>query len=224
MGIEQEDIYYGIDGQRYGPVTREELQRRLREGQVRPHDYVWDESLQDWAPLHQYPELLGAGEAWTETELADIRFAGFGIRLAAHIIDSFVLTVPLMLWFVVAMRWTGIDASALPTTPEQMLWGTGSPEYTRFSMVFYWGAIVVEFAYRTILESSVWQATVGKRFLGMVVVDGAGRRLTFARSARRQIGRFLSQVAFYVGFLLILITEKHQGMHDKLADTFVIRT
>lgn len=220
---EQEEIYYGIDGQRYGPVTVDELRRLLREGRLRTHDYVWDDSLQDWAPLHQYPDLVGMEAVWSPADAERARFAGFGVRLAAHIIDSFVLTVPLMLWFFVAMRWTGIGIADLPTTPEQLVWGTGDPEYSRFSMLFYWGAIVVEFVYRTILEASLWQATVGKRFMGLIVVDSGGRRLTLPRSAGRQVGRFVSQMTFYVGFLLILVTERHQGLHDKLVDTYVIR-
>jgi uncharacterized RDD family membrane protein YckC len=220
---EQEEIYYGIDGQRYGPVTLEELRRRIHEGRVHARDYVWDETLGDWAPIHRYPELLEGGEEWSLQD-PSVRFAGFGVRLMAHIIDSFVLTVPLMLWFLVAMKWTGLDPSDLPKSPEHILLGTGNPQYTHFSTVLYWGAIVVDWVYRTVLESSSWQATVGKRFLGLIVVDGEGRRLSFARAGGRQIGRFLSYLTFYVGFLLILFTEKHQALHDKLVDTYVIRT
>jgi uncharacterized RDD family membrane protein YckC len=32
------------------------------------------------------------------------------------------------------------------------------------------------------LESSAWQASLGKRVLGMVVTDGAGRRISFGRA------------------------------------------
>jgi uncharacterized RDD family membrane protein YckC len=45
--------------------------------------------------------------------------------------------------------------------------------------------------YFALLESSTWQATLGKRVLGIVIVGPAGRRLTVGRALAREAVRFL---------------------------------
>ena len=49
-----------VGGQRYGPVSKEELQSWVLVGRVRPSDLVWTEGMTDWLPVAQVAELRPA--------------------------------------------------------------------------------------------------------------------------------------------------------------------
>ncbi|GGY28321.1 RDD family protein [Paludibacterium paludis] len=72
-------------------------------------------------------------------------------------------------------------------------------------------------------ESSSWQATPGKKILGLRVGDGSGRRLTLWRAIARQAGKCLSAAVLGLGFLAIAIDRDRRAMHDRLAGTRVTR-
>jgi uncharacterized RDD family membrane protein YckC len=76
--------------------------------------------------------------------------------------------------------------------------------------------------YFAILESSVWQATLGKRALGVVVTDLSGDRISFGRATGRHFAHYLSAI-FLIGFLVQPFTAKRQALHDKIAGTLVVR-
>ena len=77
--------------------------------------------------------------------------------------------------------------------------------------------------YYTLLEASRWQATIGKRALHIQVTDDAGARLTWLRANGRYWAKLLSFLILGIGFLMILFTERRQGLHDLIAGTLVSR-
>jgi uncharacterized RDD family membrane protein YckC len=85
------------------------------------------------------------------------------------------------------------------------------------------GAFIIQGIYHALLESSVWQATLGKRALGIQVTDEQGERVTLRRAAGRHLGRLLCQFTLFFGYLLIMLTARGQGLHDKVAGTLVVR-
>ena len=72
-------------------------------------------------------------------------------------------------------------------------------------------ALVGYFLYCTLLESSAWQATVGKRALGLKVTSARGERIGFARAAVRFAAKLLSVLTLCLGFLLIFVTQRREG-------------
>lgn len=89
--------------------------------------------------------------------------------------------------------------------------------------------IVISFTlmciYGAATESSLHQASFGKRAMGLKVTDLQGRRLTFGRALGRW---FLKEVfsiipLFWLTFLAILFTDKKQGVHDLIAETVVVK-
>lgn len=76
--------------------------------------------------------------------------------------------------------------------------------------------------YYSILESSPKQATFGKRLFRQKVVDETGERLTFMRATGRCFAKYLSSLMLFVGFLMMFWDKKRQGLHDKLAHTYVV--
>ena len=79
----------------------------------------------------------------------------------------------------------------------------------------------VRTAYFAVLESSGLQGTLGKRLLGLAVVDERGQQLTFGRSAARAVSRsFL--MAFYFPGLWVVFDKRGQGVWDHIAKTRVV--
>lgn len=51
--------YCYIDGNKYGPVSFEDVQRWVTEGRVKPTDSVWSEGMGNWVPANSIPGLCG---------------------------------------------------------------------------------------------------------------------------------------------------------------------
>ena len=85
------------------------------------------------------------------------------------------------------------------------------------------GVVIVTFGYY-ILLTAVFGATLGKMALDIRVVDESGRKAGFLKVLIREtIGKFVSAFVFFLGFIWILFDGKHQGWHDKIGGTFVVR-
>jgi len=55
-----------------------------------------------------------------------------------------------------------------------------------------------------------------------VVTDMDGQKPTFARTTLRFFSKFISVLIIFIGFLMIGFTQKHQGLHDKIAGCLVL--
>lgn len=144
-----------------------------------------------------------------------------GKRYMARFIDSVVLTA---LIFAVLLA-LGISATLQ----------TGTAEERHFSWLGFGILIVLWIAYGALLESSAWQATVGKRLMGIRVYDSQGGRLGFGPAVLRSAvkdGPFLavallpaSQILSLLWLAAHLITihssPVYQAIHDHAADTWV---
>jgi uncharacterized RDD family membrane protein YckC len=84
-------------------------------------------------------------------------------------------------------------------------------------------AIVFNWLYYALLESSAWQATLGKKALGLEVTDMAGQRISFARATGRYFGKIVSAFILMIGFIMAGFTAQKQALHDMMAGCLVIR-
>jgi uncharacterized RDD family membrane protein YckC len=82
----------------------------------------------------------------------------------------------------------------------------------------------VPFLYWPVLESSRWQATLGKRIMGLEVTDLDGNRLGFLRALLRSLAKIVSGIPFGIGFLIAAFTARKQALHDIIVKTLVVRT
>ncbi len=71
------------------------------------------------------------------------------------------------------------------------------------------------------MESSRFQASLGKRALRIQVVDKEGNRLTFARAFGRNAAKFLSVATCFIGFAMPLWTKNRQALHDLIARCYL---
>ena len=223
-------IYYGIEGERYGPVDRATLISLIERGHLRPQDYLWDETREEWVALADIPALaphLQTGQQHLPVPEA-LPFAGFGIRLAAHLCDAMFLLAPALAWSALVTTFSGIDPSMLDVEALRAApWSAANRDTTiellKANAWFYGGLALIEWLYRAGMESSPLQATLGKRLFGLTVVDARGYRIGFARATGRHFAKVLSWLPLGLGFLAILVQEKRQAVHDQLAGTYVLR-
>ncbi|NQT73202.1 MAG: RDD family protein [Chloroflexi bacterium] len=65
--------------------------------------------------------------------------------------------------------------------------------------------------------------TPGKMLVGIAVIRDDGSPIGFLGAIGRYIGYFVSEATLGIGYLMILWDRKNQGLHDKIADTLIIR-
>lgn len=63
--------------------------------------------------------------------------------------------------------------------------------------------------------------TAGMRAMRLCVTDASGARLRPWRAFVRLVGMWLAAIPLLAGYALILFDGRRQGLHDKLAGTFV---
>ncbi len=82
--------------------------------------------------------------------------------------------------------------------------------------------VVMSILYYVILTCSPKQATIGKNIVGVMVVDSHKNPLSLTHSLGRCLSYYFSYLTLGIGFLMIGWTKKHTGLHDKIAQTYVI--
>lgn len=135
-----------------------------------------------------------------------MQYAGFWIRFWASIIDSFVW-VPLGILIYLKFA---LDA---------FLFGVGSS----VGLLAFLVSIIGPWLYSAIFESGNWQATPGKRLLGVYVTDLNGNKISFGRASARYFSKSISYFILGVGFFIAGITHNKQALHDKIASTLVYK-
>jgi uncharacterized RDD family membrane protein YckC len=139
------------------------------------------------------------------------KFAGFWLRTRAAVIDAALLYVVFL--FLLGFVVLALDAMA----------GTSSLSPSEIEDVGHVLGVLIHWLWFTIPESSKWQATIGKKMVGLKVTDENGERIGFGKANVRYWSKFLSFLILYVGFVMVAFTEKKQGLHDKIAGTLVVK-
>lgn len=151
-------------------------------------------------------------------------YGGFWIRVLAHIIDGLVIGVAFIpIWFIFGVRIIRQFQQMGPSGPDEF-----DPEQflplLRFFNVIWLFALIVQWLYEALLTSSSWQATIGKRALGLKVTDEAGNRISFGRASARFVAKLISNFTLLVGYIMVAFTQRKQGLHDMIAGTLVMKT
>jgi uncharacterized RDD family membrane protein YckC len=124
-------------------------------------------------------------------------------RFGAYIVDYIIIVV---LFAVIA--------AVLPQS------GKSGPEQGGQTLLIF---LCCTWLYKAILESSAWQATLGKKLLSIKVTDLNGDRIGFGRATGRFFAQLLSQFSFTIGYLMAAFTERRQALHDMIAGTLVVK-
>ena len=146
-----------------------------------------------------------------------VNYVGFWSRLIAAIIDAIVVGIFYIIGTIIAFV-LGIAIGGA----SEGAGGSGDIGSIVF-LLSYGVTAILTIIYYPYMEASESQATIGKQVLGMKVVDLDGNRITFMKAfIRAPIGKFLSGIILYLGFLIIGFHSRKQGLHDMIAGTYVV--
>ena len=150
---------------------------------------------------------IGVGAYGDGVRDGHVVYAGFWKRVAASIIDSFAIGIPV-----------GIIAAILGG-----LAGGGFGNLETFNAVqtlssYLLGAIVFAWFH----SSAGLLATPGKLAIGIKVVRTDGDKITFLRGFGRYWAYLLSSLLLCIGLIMAAFTERKQALHDLMCDTLVV--
>jgi uncharacterized RDD family membrane protein YckC len=151
-------------------------------------------------------------------------YAGFVTRSIAFVIDLFVVMI-IQLSFLLIVRliltFFGLDQLATQIfSPGEIAANSPFANLLRWLLAAVGSAVL--FAVYVISFWLLVDKTPGQALLGLRVVRTDGRSLTLIPAVKRLLGYYLSLLVLFLGFLWILVDDRRQGWHDKLADTVVI--
>jgi len=149
-----------------------------------------------------------------------VGYAGFWLRFVAVIIDGILLYFVqklLFLPFGLGMGMRGILHGRHPQNFNDFIPYIGL--VIRVAII----SAIIKWLYFSIMESSSWQATLGKKALGLTVTDLEGRRISFGRATGRYFAKIISALILFIGYIMAGFTEKKQALHDMIAGTLVLR-
>lgn len=189
-----------INGKPEGPFTIEELKAR----HIKPGDFVKTDDMDDYKEAHEVAELR---QLFGFRKQALLQYFGsFDQRATAAVIDWFLVsTVCAVLAFIVTIFLSNrvaliaVALSLLVIIP------------------------VVNLVYHIVMESSPKQGTYGKQILKIRVCDMQGERITAGHAAGRNFAKVLCVLTLGIGYLYCFFNKQQQCLHDKLADTLVVK-
>ena len=149
------------------------------------------------------PPVWDAQQAGT----APVAYGGFWIRVVAYIIDAILISLVLgLVTSIFGVSYMDMDDMSQIDPTVNLL------------------SLAVAWLYFALMESSERGATVGKMAMGLRVVTGDGKRLSFMNATGRYFAKILSAIIFCIGFIMIAFTDRKRGLHDMIANTLVIKT
>lgn len=83
--------------------------------------------------------------------------------------------------------------------------------------------LVVLMLYWTLADASRYRGSLGKRLLGLSVVDAKGKRLTLASAAGRNLLKIVSTIPALIGFMMAGWTRRKQALHDMIVGAYVVK-
>lgn len=124
-----------------------------------------------------------------------ITYGTFWERFGAALIDGIILFIPNLIFIFLMPR--GVS--------------------NLFSLLAGW-------LYYALQESGNAQATIGKKALGLKVVNEEGQKISFAQASGRHFGKIISMLILFIGYLMMIWDEKKQTLHDKIANSYVVKS
>ncbi len=145
---------------------------------------------------------------------ASLPKAGFWLRSVAFLVDAAVVAALASAgWLLVgAAVLIGGGLSSTPEFAQEWLEWVAATTLSILIVVCYFTVFVA------------WRGqTPGKMLLGLRILRATGEEVTFAQALIRWMAQGLGALLFGIGFLMVAFSRRKQGLHDKLAGTYVVR-
>lgn len=135
-------------------------------------------------------------------------------RFAAFFIDTILITGTLYFFvtvieIIIVIIYGGIDIESIVKNKS-------------FNGIILLVFMITAFFYYSLMESSTWKATIGKKILQIFVVDYNGGKIGFWRACLRVFGKYVTNMCLFLGYLLIFFTKDYQALYDFIARTLVV--
>lgn len=196
-----EKIYFLVEnGKPQGPFSIEELKTKA----VKPDSFIKTTEMDDYKEANELVEIRTA-LGFSETFTAPQYYAGFDLRLLATAID----------WFIVFGIFAFFELMAALVLNDQ--------QATQKNIIvgLLWLPVLKIF-YHIYMEQHQ-QATIGKKLLSIKVTDLQGQIPSLKQHIQRNLAKVLSTFTFFFGYLYLFLNKRQQTLHDKMADTLVIK-
>ncbi len=136
----------------------------------------------------------------------NLELASTKSRIRAFVIDDLAIT-----FIVMIMMWEQISNSGGDFQTILILINSAFVQ-----------VITLKFIYQTFF---IWYygATIGKMISKIKVIDFDNyERVSLQNAVLRSMGRILSEMVFYIGFIIAFYTDSKQTFHDKVGKTLVV--
>lgn len=184
----------------YGSQNYQQSPTPVRENNY----YSQGDQGQMLCPQCRTPLPREIGARCTRCGYTATKYGGFLRRFCAYLIDTIVIGIIYAIFALFALGSMSMDSSGISM------------------VVILIVVVIIMLIYFPIFESSQYQGTPGKIALGLKVVDENFVKISVGKAVIRYLGRIVCGLTLSIGYLLILFTDKKQGLHDKIAGTFVI--
>lgn len=212
--VPSSSVYWvrGEDDSVYGPVTLAELREWVSEDRVGPGTGIRRGS-EEWSHWEFYPELVALLAKESEA------IAPLSKRFFAFLIDYSILTMVISLAFLYVHGDLEIFQNEVQSWRE-MMQRIQDPVYAELSLFMKLLMEMAHLIYFGYFLSRPHQ-TLGKKWMGIRVLDAEGRPLLMARAWLRALSSILSLQFFWLGYWITFLNPKRRALHDWLAQTLV---
>jgi uncharacterized RDD family membrane protein YckC len=151
-------------------------------------------------------------------------YAGFWLRVVAYLIDGLLAGIGFGVLALIGVAMFGVghfkDFAQGANNPDDFF----TPDVIGIVFVLAAAAVVMVWLYYAGMESSIYQGTLGKMALGLIVTDLDGRRISFGRATGRYFSKLITGlIPLGIGYAMAGFTEKKQALHDMIASCLVLR-
>jgi uncharacterized RDD family membrane protein YckC len=205
-----------------GPFTGYVLKDMIAKREIGAETHVAEVGATEWQRLADVPvfaallpsALPDAGAA----AIGDVQYAGFWVRLLAYIIDVIVLelfslAIGAVLGIVLALA--GVLGKIEPPAGS-------APLPHSFVALFWIIGFALTIGYNVYFNAGTWQATPGKRLLGLYIITVTGEPVSPWLAFGRWLAYILDGLTLYIGFMMIGWTREKTGLHDIVCGTRVV--
>lgn len=141
----------------------------------------------------------------------DIVYAGFFVRLCAYIIDCIIVGIALLIIRIPKFFIYMMNPNIFFVKPILF-------EFSIFDIIIY----LLGLTY-FVLMTYYCGGTLGKKLFKLKVCKATDEKLSLLTVIYREsIGRYLSGLILFIGYIMIGIDSKKRGLHDILSDTLVV--
>jgi uncharacterized RDD family membrane protein YckC len=152
-------------------------------------------------------------------------YAGFWKRFLAVIIDGILIGCVRWIIILPILGTMGIGVASELQSLDSDDPSTALPLIGTIMAMVGISALIstaIWLLYYSFMESSKYQASVGKLALGIIVTDTEGNKLDFSKAFVRNICKIISSMIMFIGYIMAGFTEKKQALHDIIASTLVV--